>query len=675
MLNENDKAVKNIDHIILSEFDIDKGSTIKLIYPQLNNFDQKDLAEKMLPDGIHNRVDDWTYFFLNNETNDNFNLKKRLHKMKGTFLKAPEESNIIDIHSIEWVQIGEKITNIQFLRTGNNISIIIKIVKEFVNPKNRIIGKFRIPSEEDNEVLYQTEVDKDLNIQIVDTNYQEEGNHFITMYDKNNIPFAIVLKPEDSDLFMKVIQKANDSENLDEITVVSNKEPFMYCMNYVKTKKEQNIKRGALVKSLTFCSTNFNCYSFNEILKQLLNDLLEDKSGLEEEIIKTSFDMINLIEIPPLKKPTFHESLVWKYSVIDKYPLSMKQDILFQDVKYQLEIPFDFQDQNLSITNLVKNFKQDTMTIFNGLLEERRVLFVGWAIPTEMICFSTMSACLLIDPIPLNEIIKRRLYPYASLSSMYTELKSSGYIAGVANPMFKQRKEVWDILCDLDNNTITVSDEILKQEQPQHTELDQKFISNMIALIDVLKMQGKTDRYIEMTLRSHFREYTLQLCKIATDDSLSVKSSEEQKYLLISNAERINNWKSTNSFHFYIQSLEMKNKERKIQDKSVDLSIEKLKCSNFLDESEIIGILQNFIRYIKTDEEMIEFLTYFPESKGGLQSIAILLFHSSEVVKILIVTLFDRLDSLKEGRSSIARLDTFLMLTFDRISKSIKIKE
>jgi len=71
--------------------------------------------------------------------------------------------------------------------------------------------------------------------------------------------------------------------------------------------------------------------------------------------------------------------------------------------------------------------------------------------------------------------------------------------------MFKQRKEVWDILCDIDNNTITLSDELLKQEQPQHTELDQKFISNLIALIDVLKMQGKTDRYIEMMLRSHFR--------------------------------------------------------------------------------------------------------------------------------------------------------------------------
>jgi hypothetical protein len=50
-----------------------------------------------------------------------------------------------------------------------------------------------------------------------------------------------------------------------------------------------------------------------------------------------------------------------------------------------------------------------------------------------------------------------------------------------------------------------VSDEISKQEQPQHVELDQKFISNLISLIEVLKIQGKTERYIEMILRSHFR--------------------------------------------------------------------------------------------------------------------------------------------------------------------------
>jgi hypothetical protein len=116
-------------------------------------------------------------------------------------------------------------------------------------------------------------------------------------------------------------------------------------------------------------------------------------------------------------------------------------------------------------------------------------------------------------------------------------------------------------------------------------------------------------------------------------------------------------------------------KEKKIKEKSLELNVQRLKHSSFLEESEIISILQNIIRFVATDEEMMEFLSYFPESQGGLQCIAILLFHSSQVVKLLVVTIFNRLDTIKSGRSCIARLDTFLMLTFDRISKNLKIKE
>jgi hypothetical protein len=35
-----------------------------------------------------------------------------------------------------------------------------------------------------------SEVDKDLNLQVIDKNYKNEGNHFLTMYDRNNIPFG-----------------------------------------------------------------------------------------------------------------------------------------------------------------------------------------------------------------------------------------------------------------------------------------------------------------------------------------------------------------------------------------------------------------------------------------------------------------------------------------------------
>ena len=55
-----------VDYIILAEFDIDTGSTVRHQYPAKIPYCTADwLAENMLPEGVHNRNEDWTYMFLN----------------------------------------------------------------------------------------------------------------------------------------------------------------------------------------------------------------------------------------------------------------------------------------------------------------------------------------------------------------------------------------------------------------------------------------------------------------------------------------------------------------------------------------------------------------------------------------------------------------------------------
>ena len=55
----------NVEYILLAEFDIITGSTVKRQYPFSIGVDEQMLAELMLPDGAHKREDDWTVFFLN----------------------------------------------------------------------------------------------------------------------------------------------------------------------------------------------------------------------------------------------------------------------------------------------------------------------------------------------------------------------------------------------------------------------------------------------------------------------------------------------------------------------------------------------------------------------------------------------------------------------------------
>ncbi|MES1915140.1 MAG: hypothetical protein MHM6MM_007129 [Cercozoa sp. M6MM] len=55
---------QNCDFVLLSEFDIDKGSTLKHQYPHATGFSPDSLAELMLPAGAHLRGRDSTVFFL-----------------------------------------------------------------------------------------------------------------------------------------------------------------------------------------------------------------------------------------------------------------------------------------------------------------------------------------------------------------------------------------------------------------------------------------------------------------------------------------------------------------------------------------------------------------------------------------------------------------------------------
>jgi hypothetical protein len=58
-----------VDYIVLAEFDIDTGSTVRHQYPTIIPDYKVDwFAEFMLPEGAHNRDFDFTYIFLNRES-------------------------------------------------------------------------------------------------------------------------------------------------------------------------------------------------------------------------------------------------------------------------------------------------------------------------------------------------------------------------------------------------------------------------------------------------------------------------------------------------------------------------------------------------------------------------------------------------------------------------------
>lgn len=62
------KSAKLCDYVVVTEFDIDTGSTVRHQYPEkISGVTEDWLAENMLPEGAHNRNNDLTFIFLNQD--------------------------------------------------------------------------------------------------------------------------------------------------------------------------------------------------------------------------------------------------------------------------------------------------------------------------------------------------------------------------------------------------------------------------------------------------------------------------------------------------------------------------------------------------------------------------------------------------------------------------------
>lgn len=105
------------------------------------------------------------------------------------------------------------------------------------------------------------------------------------------------------------------------------------------------------------------------------------------------------------------------------------------------------------------------MHIYDALLAEKRILFSGGLDHSAQDIAEYVLACAeLISP-PLSGI-SSRLYPYAALSNL-DFLDEPGFIAGVTNPVFKQRQQWYDLCASVDiaKINITIKKELYNYEQ------------------------------------------------------------------------------------------------------------------------------------------------------------------------------------------------------------------
>lgn len=99
------------------------------------------------------------------------------------------------------------------------------------------------------------------------------------------------------------------------------------------------------------------------------------------------------------------------------------------------------------------------IVLVNALLTQKRVIFLGYNLPSGEVAETVLAACALASGGVLRGFT-RHAFPYTDLTKIDDLLKVPGFIAGVTNPTFELHPEWWDVLCDLPSGRVKISSRI-----------------------------------------------------------------------------------------------------------------------------------------------------------------------------------------------------------------------
>jgi hypothetical protein len=313
------------------------------------------------------------------------------------------------------------------------------------------------------------------------------------------------------------------------------------------------------------------------------------------EVLQELFAMINAIDITHITSITPNERLLLRNSSQTK---SVSLSVTLPEGKKAIEAPLCFGTDEIggetSIKMLYGKFGRQIIHIYNAILLEKRVLFVGYNFASRDVCRCVLSSLLMCSP-PLKNLV-HRTFPYANLVlEDFRNMK--GYIAGVTNPIFEQHGDWWDVCCNLSTGKVVCSP---KLPSPFPTSQSETIDSDFLDIVEYHIAQECS----EEALRSLFTKYTQDIIDIAFNEKVFA-DEEERNYLTKAHLPRCGLWGSTPSYRVCQQEIILRPELSSI--KGVDpRHIRKLRVRKELSTEEILHIFTVFEQNIKTDQQIVE---------------------------------------------------------------------
>jgi len=332
----------------------------------------------------------------------------------------------------------------------------------------------------------------------------------------------------------------------------------------------------------------------------------------------------------------------------------------------------------VSLRKLFSTFRRNNgiSIIYNAIFTQRRIIFVGHNLPSELVSNMVLATCLLISP--AIEGTLQRAYPYACLTAMQF-LQVSGYIAGVTNPIFEQRQEWWDILCNVQTGVVRLS-EAYERELNDATVQP---LYNKVQSIDKILINeirnGLQLKYGEKYIRSMFQDYTDHIVKIALDLEV-FESDDMHKHDLSVNQWRIEEWKNTDSYLTTLENIEAKNiaSPFKARTKEMNLMIRTIQVKP-LEDDKARTFLAKMDHWLDTRDKIEYFIKTLNPGLG--HRVFQYMFHSDQFISGKALDIALKIESyskdanrvgnpemyLEEANRCMKSLNFFYVVTFERL--------
>ena len=550
-----------IDYIVYGEFDINEGNVIKIEYPKKTGVSEMILSSYMIPEGAHNTMNDTFCFIINKKTDsdeiiipgikkaiNNFNQSKSIKYLNFAYSKIYNEQ--IDNKGFivkEIYNLDSSINKWNSLKATTTLSKDQTIyIKVSLDEKEKIYKLVIYTLKSQNN---QSDIDEIFNIPIhKDIQFQKLSTTFASVYTLNSQAIGFEFLHE-SDLAL-LSSLFSDSKNIKEsyprseelignshftnTSEIINIDNDIYFLCSLETKLDKTQKRGAILKSVAVGTMKLiNLNSFQSTCRFLLDQSFlihsmnispNDKIEKMKKAIEYTYNAFNALKYSFGVSLSRYERSVYSFinsDVTFTLPTTPKKEDIYISTSLSpnntisIDLSLSANEENIfngSVIELISIFKEYTMTIYDAILNDMKILFIG---ESQTSC-NKLSKCVfatlsLIGPFAFGFI--KRLHPYRNLYDL-SFLDLHNCIYAVTNPIFKSKTDSWDVLCEVETGKIAISERYSAISQNINRDSDKVFIKEVINKIQYQFIN-------EYEVQRMFAQYTYHLLKISGDKYFS----------------------------------------------------------------------------------------------------------------------------------------------------------